>query len=78
MQNMRRRLQTLERIPQYQPSPISLQQIRTVVMRSLSDEDLELLRVRSVKKAAGMPPSELSQPKRPHALPGGPCLIRKL
>jgi hypothetical protein len=62
MQNMRRRLHMLERLPQFQPAPSPLEQIRSLALRRLSDADLELLRTKSAEQAAEKPPRELSEP----------------
>jgi hypothetical protein len=61
MQNMRRRLQMLERLPQFQPRPSPLEQIKSLALRSLSEQDLELLRAMSAEKAAEMRTRELSE-----------------
>jgi hypothetical protein len=61
MRNVRRRLHALERLPQLQPPPSGLEQIRTLALQSLSEKDLELLRAISLEQAAGMPPRELSE-----------------
>jgi hypothetical protein len=62
MQNMRRRLQMLERLPQFQPAPSPLEQIRGLALRCLSDQDLEFLRARSLEQTAEKPPRELLEP----------------
>jgi hypothetical protein len=43
MRNVRRRLHMLERLPQFQPPPSPLEQIRSLALRQVSDEDLELM-----------------------------------
>ena len=43
MRNMRRRLDALERLPQFQPPPSPLEQIRKLAEDQMSDADLELL-----------------------------------
>jgi hypothetical protein len=40
---MRRRLQVLERLPQFQPPPSPLEQIGSLALKQMSNEDLELL-----------------------------------
>jgi hypothetical protein len=42
-QSMRRRLQVLERLPQFQPPPSALEQIRSLALVQTSDEDLDLM-----------------------------------
>jgi hypothetical protein len=44
MRNMRRRLQLLERLPQFQPPPSPLEQIKELALKQLSDEDLALMK----------------------------------
>jgi hypothetical protein len=48
MRNIRRRLRLLERLPKRQPPPNPLEQIMRVAVQSLSDQDLELLRLRAM------------------------------
>jgi hypothetical protein len=43
MRNVERRLQVLERLPQFQPPPSLLEQIKSLALRQLSDEDLEMM-----------------------------------
>ena len=43
MQKLRRRLQLLERLPQFQPAPSALDQAKSLALRQISDEDLETL-----------------------------------
>jgi hypothetical protein len=43
MRNVERRLQVLERLPQFQPPPSRLEQIDSLALRQLSDEDLEVM-----------------------------------
>jgi len=54
MRNLRRRPRVLERLPRLQLPPNPLEQIRSLALRSLSQEDFELL------PAAEMPPRGLS------------------
>ncbi len=61
MQNLQRRLQTLERLPQPPPMPSALEQIRSLALESISSQDLELLRSLSAKRAAHALPTELSE-----------------
>jgi hypothetical protein len=43
MRNVRRRLQVLERLPQLQPPPSPLEQIGSLALKQMSDEDLALM-----------------------------------
>ena len=43
MKNVERRLQVLERLPQFQPPPSLLEQIQTLAARQLSNEQLEVM-----------------------------------
>jgi hypothetical protein len=43
MRNVERRLQVLERLPQFQPPPSRLDQIEDLALRQLSDEDLDVM-----------------------------------
>ena len=43
MRNVRRRLQVLERLPQLQPPPSPLEQIGSLALKQMSDEDLVLM-----------------------------------
>ena len=43
MRNVERRLRVLERSPQFQPPPSRLEQIESLALRQLSDEDLEVM-----------------------------------
>jgi len=43
MRNVERRLQVLEQLPQFQPPPSRLEQIESLALRQLSDEDLEVM-----------------------------------
>jgi hypothetical protein len=43
MRNMLRRLQALERLPQFQPPPSPLEQIRKLALDQMSHEDLEVI-----------------------------------
>ncbi len=61
MQNMRRRLTMLERLPRIAPPPSPLEQIRSLALQSLSAQDLAILQTISVEHAAGLGPAELSQ-----------------
>jgi hypothetical protein len=42
-QSMRRRLQVLERLPQFQPPPSALEQISSLAMKQMSNEDLDVM-----------------------------------
>ena len=44
MRNIERRLERLERLPQMQPPPSPLEQIRAQALHKISDQDLDLLR----------------------------------
>jgi hypothetical protein len=61
MQNMRRRLHMLERLPQFQLPLSPLEQIRSLALQSLSQQDLELLRTLALEQSAEMRPRELSE-----------------
>jgi hypothetical protein len=52
MRNLRRRLRVLERLPQLQLPPNRLEQIISLALRSLSQEDLELLPVAEMRARA--------------------------
>jgi hypothetical protein len=54
MQNVRRRLHLLERLPQFQLLPSPVDQIRNLALQSLSQRDLELLRAILLEKSAEM------------------------
>jgi hypothetical protein len=43
MKNVRRRLQVLEQLPQFQPPPSPLEQIEDRALRQISDDDLEVM-----------------------------------
>lgn len=43
MRNVERRVQVLERLPQFQPPPSRLEQIENRALRHISDEDLEVM-----------------------------------
>jgi hypothetical protein len=43
MKNVLRRVQVLERLPQFQPPPSPLEQIENLALRQISDEDLEVM-----------------------------------
>ena len=43
VRNVRRRLDRLERLPQFQPPPSPLEQIRNLALQQMSDEELELM-----------------------------------
>ncbi len=43
MRNVRRRLHVLERLPQHRASPSQLEQVTSLALQSLSDQDLKLL-----------------------------------
>ena len=64
MRSVRRRLDALERLPQLQPPPSSLEQISRLALKQMSDEDLELMinmardRDRGVRRT--LLPSELA------------------
>ena len=45
MRNVERRLERLERLPQMQPPPTPLEEIRTQALRRVSSEDLALMRI---------------------------------
>ena len=42
-QSLRRRLQVLERLPQFQPPPSPLEQMSSLALEQTSNEDLELM-----------------------------------
>jgi hypothetical protein len=45
MRNMRRRLHKLERLPQFQPSPIPIQEIKRRALHLVSNENLGLMKL---------------------------------
>jgi hypothetical protein len=51
---MRRRLERLERSPEFRPPPSPLEQIWRRALEPMSDEDIELLRIASEEKALGV------------------------
>jgi hypothetical protein len=61
MQNVRRRLQALERLPEFQPPPSPLEQLRSLALQSLSQQDLDLLRAMVLEQAEEMQPRELTE-----------------
>ena len=69
MQNMRRRLHMLERLHQFQLPLSPLEQIRSLALQSLSQQDLELLRTIVLEQSAEMRSRELSE--REAAPPSG-------
>ncbi len=61
--NVLQRIQMLERSPQFQPAPSSLEQIRSLALQSLSPQDLDLLQAVSAERASEPRPRELSEPE---------------
>jgi len=53
MKNMRRRLDVLERLPQFQPPPSPVEQIWHLALQKLSNEDLALLTMLTRGRDAG-------------------------
>jgi hypothetical protein len=64
IRNLRRRLDTLERLIQFQPLPSLLEQIGNLALRGMSDEDLGLMIAMTRDRDAGVSrallPSELA------------------
>ncbi len=54
MRNVERRLQVLERLPQFQPPPSLLEQIEGLALRQLSDDDLAVMISMTRDLAAGV------------------------
>lgn len=54
MRDMRKRLYVLEKLPQFQPPPTPLQQIKTRVIQQTSNEDLDLMMIMTRDLEAGM------------------------
>jgi len=63
MRNVRRRLTVLERLPQFQPAPGPLEQIKVLALQSLSQQDLELLQAISKEQGTELRHRELSEPE---------------
>jgi hypothetical protein len=55
MRNVERRLQVLERSPQFQPPPSPIQEIEHRAFRQVSNEDLQLMKLMAMDVAAGVP-----------------------
>jgi hypothetical protein len=53
-QSVRRRIQKLEGLPQFQPRPRPLEQINRLALRPMSDEDLELMIPTTRDRDAGL------------------------
>jgi len=53
MRNVERRLQMLERSPQFQPPPSPLQEIERRALHLVSNEDLQLMKLIAMDVAAG-------------------------
>lgn len=60
MHNIRRRLQVLERLSPFQPAPSPLEQIERLALRSLAQEDLDLLHAIKMRQAVDKQPAEFS------------------
>ncbi len=61
MQDVQRRLDKLERLPQVQPLPTRLELIRSIALQSLAPQDLELLCSLAKEQAEEKGPRELSE-----------------
>jgi hypothetical protein len=59
MRNIHRRLRVLEQLPQFQPPLSLLEQIQSLALQSVSDEDLDLLGSAARKQAGQSRPIEL-------------------
>jgi hypothetical protein len=53
-QSVRRRIQMLEGLPQFQPPPGPLEPINRLALRQMSDEDLELMITMTRDRDAGV------------------------
>ena len=60
MSNVSRRIRALERLPQFQLRPSALEQITSLALQSLSEQDLHLLRTLLQEQSGGGQPRELS------------------
>ncbi|SRR6266446_3620223 len=64
IRNVRQRLDKLERLPQFQPPPSPLEQIRNHALQQLSEEELELMLRLTTERDRGvcrtLLPSELA------------------
>ena len=54
MRNVERRLRLLERSPRYKLPPTPLEQIESLALRQVSDEDLKVMMILSKDREAGM------------------------
>ena len=59
--NVRQRIQMLERLPQFQPTPSPLEQIKSLALQSLSAQDLDLLHALSEDQTSEPRTRELSE-----------------
>jgi len=61
MLKVHRRLHILEQLPRFHPPPCLLEQVKRSALRSLSQEELDVLGTIAEEQAAGLPPRKWSE-----------------